>query len=508
MKKFILFLTVLCCVASFSAAANAEQTESNAEYKTFEELNGKTISLVTGVPFKDLIASFVSNAKEYTYYQTMPDIILALKTRKIDAGFTSDTIARFLANRDPELAVFPKNLGYTPLGFGFVKGDKRRDEWQAAFDKIPEENKRAIYLKWIGADESIKQVPEQNWPGKNGTIRIATVDSFEPMSYVGKGGKLFGYDIEIVLLIAKELDVHVEFTPMDLPAELSALASGKADMICGSIVITPERRKAMDFVEYHKAAYVLIVRSTEKTAAVSSFWDGIKESIEKTFIQDERYKSFIEGIKTTLIITVLAILFGTLLGFVVFWFCKDGNKFANTISGFFIWLIQGMPVVVLLMILYYIIFAKVALSSTAIAVVAFTLVFGGGVFGMLRLGVGAIDKGQTEAALALGYSDVRLFFRVILPQAIPLIIPTYKAECVALLKATAIVGYIAVQDLTKIGDIIRARTYEAFFPLIAVAVVYFILGGLFTFIIRIIETGINPRKRKKENILKEVLGND
>lgn len=109
-----------------------------------------------------------------------------------------------------------------------------------------------------------------------------------------------------------------------------------------------------------------------------------------------------------------------------------------------------------------------------------------------------------EAALSLGYSDIRSFFRIILPQALPHFLPTYKGEVVSLVKATAIVGYIAVQDLTKMGDIVRGRTYEAFFPLIAVAVIYFMLGGLLTFVVNRVEVLINPKRRKMDDIMKGV----
>ena len=98
-----------------------------------------------------------------------------------------------------------------------------------------------------------------------------------------------------------------------------------------------------------------------------------------------------------------------------------------------------------------------------VSVFAFTLTFGAGVFGMLKSGEGAVDKGQAEAAYALGYSNAGAFFRIILPQMLPHILPSYKGEIVSLIKATSVVGYIAVQDLTRMGDIVRSRTYEAFF---------------------------------------------
>ena len=218
--------------------------------------------------------------------------------------------------------------------------------------------------------------------------------------------------------------------------------------------------------------------------------------------------STIKGIGTTLFITVLSIFFGTILGFAVYMACRNGNPAANLLTRFFVWLVQGMPVVVLLMILYYIIFAKSSIDGTAVAVVAFALVFGAAMYGMLRSGVGAVGKGQTEAAYALGYGSTRTFFRIILPQAVPHFLPSYKGEITAIIKASAVVGYIAVQDLTKMGDIVRGRTYEAFFPLIAVAVIYYILAAILNFLVGRIEISVNPRRRRTENILKGVKTHD
>jgi len=170
--------------------------------------------------------------------------------------------------------------------------------------------------------------------------------------------------------------------------------------------------------------------------------------------------------------------------------------------------VQGMPMVVLLMILYYVIFGSVAISGIAVAVIGFTLTFGAAVSGLIKMGVGTIDRGQYEAAYALGHSNAHTFFKIILPQAIPHVLPAYQGEIVGLIKATAIVGYIAVQDLTKMGDIVRSRTYEAFFPLIAVTVIYFVLEGLLSFGVSRIRLGIDPRKRSRERILKGVETHD
>ena len=160
--------------------------------------------------------------------------------------------------------------------------------------------------------------------------------------------------------------------------------------------------------------------------------------------------------------------------------------------------------VVLLMILYYVVFSGVNVSGIAVAVVGFTLVLGAAVCGMLQTGVGAVGVGQTEAASALGYANRAGFFRIVLPQAIPHVVGPFRAQAIELLKGTAVVGYVTVQDLTKMGDIVRSRTYEAFFPLIAITVIYFVLEGLFSFAVSRIRIHIDPKKRKRENILKGV----
>ena len=160
--------------------------------------------------------------------------------------------------------------------------------------------------------------------------------------------------------------------------------------------------------------------------------------------------------------------------------------------------------VVLLMILYYIIFGSVAISGILVAVIGFTLTFGAAVFGLLKMGVGAVDNGQYEAAYALGYSNRWTFYKIILPQALPHVLPAYKGEIVGLIKATAIVGYIAVQDLTKMGDIVRSRTYEAFFPLIAVTVIYFMLEGLIGLFVSRCGLHYDPKRRRPADILRGI----
>ena len=151
----------------------------------------------------------------------------------------------------------------------------------------------------------------------------------------------------------------------------------------------------------------------------------------------------------------------------------------------------------LLMIMFYIVFARTSISGVWVAVIGFGMNFGAYVSEMIRTGILAVDKGQMEAALALGYTKPRAFMKIVLPQAARHFLPVFQGEFISLVKMTSVVGYIAIQDLTKAGDIIRSRTYEAFFPLIAIAIVYFVIAWLLTRVLVALQNRFDPKRRRK-----------
>ena len=326
--------------------------------------------------------------------------------------------------------------------------------------------------KWFGEDEAAKTMPDsKHLSAENGTLRVATEAGYAPFEYV-RDGEIVGYDMEICVMFCEACGYGMDIVDMNFDGILPSVQSGKCDFSAAGINITPERMESVLFSEpTFRGGTVLVVLKENALAGDSgndSLWGGIVSSFNKTFIRENRWKLFVHGVETTLLITVLSILFGTALGFGAFLLCRNGSPAANTIARFCVWLVQGMPMVMLLMVL----------------------------------------RGQYEAAYALGHSNSRTFFRIILPQAIPHILPAYQGEIVGLIKATAVVGYIAVQDLTKIGDIVRSRTYEAFFPLIAVTVIYFVLEGLLNMLVGWLRVRSDPKKRSKARILKGVKTDD
>ena len=206
----------------------------------------------------------------------------------------------------------------------------------------------------------------------------------------------------------------------------------------------------------------------------------LPDALSNTFLKDDRWKYLTDGLSTTLLVTFFAVILGMVLGFLIAIVRATHDKngklgVLNFFAKMYLTVIRGTPVVVQLLILYFIIFATVNIDKTLVAILAFGLNSAAYVAEIVRSGIMSIDNGQFEAGASLGlnYSKTMLF--IILPQAFKNILPALANECIVLLKETSVAGYIALVDLTKGGDIIRSQTYEAFLPLIAVAIIYLVM---------------------------------
>ncbi len=528
-KRIIAWLLALLLLGGIAltepgwiAPARAEGADGQGASHTPDDIDGKRIAVLTGTLSGQYAEERYPNA-QVQYFETQTDSLAALKAGKVDVWASDEPIVRFMQIENPELQILEGYLAESNLAAVFPKteaGQALCDAYSAFVDKLwANGTMKQIDAVWFGADDSARTVLDyEHLPATNGTLRMAADLTQPPFTYM-KDDRAVGYDVDVAARFCEASGYGLEIESMSFGGILPAVQSGKVDFAASSITVTKERAEAVLFStpDYYGGIVMAMwkgeaAEDAQAPAGVDEedpdSQSGIAVSFNKTFIREDRWKLFIKGVLTTLLITLLAILFGTILGFSVFMLCRNGNPAANLVTRFCLWLVQGMPMVVLLMILYYIVFGSVAISSVIVAVIGFTLTFGAAVFGLLKMGVGAVDGGQYEAAYALGYSNRRTFFEVILPQALPHVLPAFKGEIVGLIKATAIVGYIAVQDLTKMGDIVRSRTYEAFFPLIAVTVIYFALEGLIGFLVSRISLSFDPKRRSRERILKGVKTDD
>lgn len=218
----------------------------------------------------------------------------------------------------------------------------------------------------------------------------------------------------------------------------------------------------------------------------------LKSSFISNFIDDNRWRYITDGLKITLLVTVFAVLIGVVLGFLIAivrtTHDKTGKlKILNAICKVYLTVIRGTPVVVQLMIIYFIIFGSVDISKVVVAIVAFGINSGAYVAEIFRSGIMSIDNGQFEAGRSLGFNYAQTMMYIVMPQAFKNVLPTLCNEFISLLKETSVSGYIALQDLTIGGDIIRSRTYDAFMPLIAVALIYLAMVMIFTKLVSLLE---------------------
>ena len=227
---------------------------------------------------------------------------------------------------------------------------------------------------------------------------------------------------------------------------------------------------------------------------------NFQERFYLNFIKDDRFMYLWNGLIITLEVTLFATLIGICLGFIVAiiraTYDRTGKlKVLNAICQVYLTVIRGTPAVVQLLIMYFVIFGSVNVSKILVAVLAFGINSGAYVAEICRAGIMSIDIGQMEAGRSIGFSYTQTMGYIILPQAFKNVLPALGNEFIVLLKETSISGYIALQDLTKGGDIIRSRTYDAFMPLIGVALVYLVLVLGFTKLVSILERRLNQSER-------------
>lgn len=235
----------------------------------------------------------------------------------------------------------------------------------------------------------------------------------------------------------------------------------------------------------------------------------LKSEFIENFIVEDRWKFITTGLKNTLIITFFALIIGVILGIIVAIVrssydkthkeMKKGIKKAlfsliNMICKLYLTVIRGTPIVVQLMIMYYIIFSS-SRNSLLVAIISFGINSGAYVAEIVRSGIMSIDEGQFEAGRSLGFDYKKTMIYIIIPQAFKNILPALANEFIVLLKETSVAGYVTIRDLTMGGDIIRSVTHAPFMPLIVVALIYLILVMFFTWLVGILERRMRKNER-------------
>lgn len=469
---------------------------TDAKMKTLDDIANKKVGVFEGTVHDGFVAKKFPNA-EIKRYGSTADMLLSLKTDKVDVAFFDKITAGLLLKKNPELGILDNDALTMPLGIGFNKNNPQLRDQFNNFLKLARTNGiyDTIYKRWCVNDPETAVMPKIEF-NKNGKKLVLGV-SIDDLPYVAvMNGEYVGFDIELVKKFAQHSGYNLQINTMEFAALVAALAAGKVDMIADGIAKSEERARQVDFSDTYMDFRTAVVAPNSKLAnakegSVSktnvSFFTSVGNSFYSNLILEKRYQLIIDGLYVTIEISILATIFGTILGGFICFLRMSKKKILCSIGKVYISILRGTPVLVILMIIFYVIFASVNIEPVIVAVIAFGMNFAAYVAEIFRTGIEGIDKGQTEAGIAIGFTKIKTFIYIIIPQAVKRILPVYKGELISMVKMTSIVGYIAVQDLTKASDIIRSRTFDAFFPLIMVAAVYYLLSWLLMLLVGYIE---------------------
>ena len=482
--RLLVLMLAAAALALALVPALAYADEAAPQYQTLDELAGKRFAYVNGSVYNQRVQEKLEGTTE-EFYPSLSECVAAVEAGKADAAVQLSYCCQLAVNRRPgTVALLPEPVAEVSEGFFFPHGSELTAQFNEVIGKLSADGTlKELEEKWVAADESGKTLPEQDWDAPNGTLKFATSGVIEPFSYVGEGGIPKGYDVELALMIARELGYHLEVSTIPMDSIFAAVDTGKADF-GGTLTNTPERAAVCDFSDQVMPTTISVIVQSQQATTSTGFLGGVAESFRRTFVEEDRWMLILSGLGVTILVSVCAGALGLLLGYATVLARRSGVRWVGKLVDGYQALMGGIPIVVVLMLLYYVVFGSIDIAGEIVAIIAFTLAFGSTAGSTMWTAVKGIDNIQEETGLALGYTRREVFSKIIFPQARQQFTPQLMGQFVSLVKDTAIVGYIAVQDLTRAGDLIRARTMDAFFPLVSTAIIYFLFCLLLTWVLK------------------------
>lgn len=458
-KRWSIFiLAILICLSV--AGCGKDDDSKPLAVESVEDLAGTTIGVQIGTTGAIYAEDFVSEnpGTEVIRYNRGADAVQALKQQKIDAVLIDEQPVLAFVEKNNELTIADEEFAVEEYAIGIAKENTELlYQINDALEAIKVNGTMdEIVANYIGDEkgEHPYESPEGLTRG-NGTLTMATNVAFPPYEYY-EDKTAVGIDIDMMQAIADYLNMDLVVSDMEFDSVIMAVQSGKADVAAAGLTVTEDRLKNISFSEsYTTAKQVIIYNNGEKAEKMS-----LADKIYQTFIEKNRWQYIPKGLANTLLITVF----------------------------------RGTPMVVQLLIMYYVVFAQTAVNPLIAAVIAFGLNSGAYLSEAIRSGIMAIEIGQFEAGRSMGFNYHETVRYIIMPQAIKVSLPAIFNEYIALLKESSIVGYIGLMDLTKAGDIIRSNTYEALVPLVSVALVYLALVMIMTSFVSRLERRLKREK--------------
>lgn len=512
----ILVIIALILIPQLVGPVEKDEAEVTEKWEQVDDLNGKTFVAVTGSDYIRLIKNRFPDSK-ILYVQDWADEGISVLQGKVDAQVCEESSAKETMKTYPDLCIMPEAIGQLDSRWCTLKtpmGDRLTEEINTYLSMIREDGTLdRVYETWEDPDNAPDhvEVPEMTGTPK-GELKVVTCLDWIPMCYK-KGDQACGFFIDLCYRFCAWAGYEPVFEYVNIESALAGFNAGKYDLFAYGNEYREEATERINFSDTicEEPVYVMIRKDhyafaqedagneddAGKTKA-ALFFENLKKSFIRNFITEDRWKLLLRGCGVTAALSILTTIFGTALGAVICAMRMNKHTYVTAFARIYIKIVQGIPILVLLMILYYLVFANSPVTAFWTCVIGFSIDFSAYTAEIFRSGIEAVPPGQERAARALGFSRGKAFIQVVIPQALIYIVPVYMGQLIAMVKQTSVAGYISVEDLTRASDIIRSRTYEAFFPLILTAIIYFMLAWLLTQLLRVLKNKLDPSRRSRK----------
>lgn len=493
---FLLMTAAVLCLSS----CTGRKVQDLSDVKSVEDFRGHSVAVPMGSSY-DLMLSEIDGIEVVRL--GLGELLVAVEKGRADFCIQDQYLMKILDLESRGLTSLFDNILPGTAAAGFRKQDSVLCSQFNAYlrDKMASGEYDRWKENWLSATDSMASVSfgipvHGNDPDKR-SLKVG-VTIIYPYIYLNEEG-ITGLEVDLFNRFCLSAGYQVEYEVNEFTALIPALNSGKIDVILSHMRKTEERAKQVLFSDsYIEGGGAAVCRdwNNQDRKNRPGLGKRLKESFNDNLVVEQRWKLMVDGLWETLSISLFSIIAAILMGIL---FCRlhmSGRNVVSKSAGTLIGLLRGIPLLIILMLMFYVVFASSGITGTWVTVMSFGFYYGAYFSEVFRTGMESIDKGQWEAGFALGLGKFQTFHKVVLPQALNRIIPVLKGEVIALIKMTSVVGYVAVIDLTKASDIIRSRTFDAFFPLILVSVIYILLSWLVGMGLDAIDRKLTPKSRQ------------
>ncbi len=476
---------ILCL--SLTACGKKEEKKTAPEKLSDFAGGAYSVGVVEGYIFGDALERNLPGAK-LCYYESRDEAYHALQNGEVDAVADDEAIIRAMLRSTDALLILDGYVEPSDYAFIFPKTEEGKtlsEEFSAYVDMLRENGELAkLDEKWFGTATDNKTSRDNSELQGERTLLLAFEDDNIPFSYVS-ADRPVGYEIDLAIGFCEAYGYKLRIRKTDFEDELSGVADGTYDLGCSAIMVTEERKKDYYFsTPDYTGGISLCVMNPQVLAQEKQEKTGLTTSFYRSFIENEQYKHYLKGLCITLVLLISTVVFGTAFGLILYMTGKRGPLLLRGLVKLLIWLLHGVPAVMMIMLIYYSYYSKLRLGRYVAAIIGLTLAFACAVYRIFERYAAKVRDGNLVHDYFVEAIDTRAFFGELKKEQGEDILMDYREAVILCLKATTVCGYVACYDMTKVFDNLRMQYFETMVPLTLMVLVYFLLVQLIKIIFR------------------------